>query len=171
MGISWKSIDNIHYIKLYFPQDPRTHGKSKTENEAAHDNFGYLIIWIKYGKWLKYILLDNRKFHSTRTTDRCVRALLNKRNTIIPHSIKEIQYKIFNIKIVVDIFFFNIICLFNSKFLLNMKYSFNIFFQCTIFTNYFNNILLNSEVDSRLLIIGRKRVSAYDLWQYPSYRL
>ena len=37
------------------PQDPRSHGKPNTEDEAAHDNSGQPTIWVKHGKWLKRI--------------------------------------------------------------------------------------------------------------------
>ena len=84
--MSWERIGNIHYTKLRSPQDPRSHGKPNTEDEAAHDNSGQLTICVKHGKWLRRMMLHNRKYHSTRTTHRCVRGLLNKRSDTNPHS-------------------------------------------------------------------------------------
>ena len=48
-------------------------------------------------------MLHNRKYHSTRTTDRCVRGLLNKRSDTNPHSTKETQYETFNVKVVLSV--------------------------------------------------------------------
>jgi hypothetical protein len=41
-----EGIGNIHchYTKLRSPQDPRSHGKPNTEDEAAHNNSGHLTI-------------------------------------------------------------------------------------------------------------------------------
>ena len=75
LGMSWEGIGNIHYTKLRSPQDPRSHGKPNTEDEAAHNNSGHLTIWVKHGKWLRRMMLHNRKYHSTRTTDRCERII------------------------------------------------------------------------------------------------
>ena len=96
--MSWEGIGNIHYTKLRSPLDPRSHGKPNTEDEAAHDNSGQLTIWVKHGKWLRRMMLHNRKYHSTRTTDWCARGLLNKHSDINPHSTKETQLKILNMK-------------------------------------------------------------------------
>ena len=101
--MSWEGIGSIHYTKLRSPQDPRSRGKPNTEDEAAHDNSGRQTIWVKHGKWLRRMVLHNRKYHSTRTTDRCVRGLLNKRSDANPHSTKETQYDTFNVKIVLSV--------------------------------------------------------------------
>ena len=50
------------------------------------------------------------------------------------------------------------------KFLLSVKFCYMVRFR-------FNNTSPSSERGPRFLIVGRKRVSAYDLWQCPCYRL
>ena len=156
--MSWEGIGNIHYTKLRSPQDPRSHGKPNTEDEAAHDNSGQLTIWVKHGKWLRRMMLHNRKYHSTRTTDRCVRGLLNKRSDTNSHSTKETQYETFNVKVVLSV-----TPLLSVKLLLSVKFILHWF--------RFNSTPPSSERGPRFLIVGRKRVSAYDLWQCPCYRL
>ena len=54
-----------------------------------------------------------------------------------------------------------------------MIYIYNIYIHiyCYMGRFRFNNTLPSSERGPRFLIVGRKRVSAYDLWQCPCYRL
>ena len=180
--MSWEGVGNIHYTKLRSLQDPRPHGKPNTEDEAAHNNSGQLTMGVKHGKWLERMMLHNRKYHSTRTTDRYVRGFLNKRSDANPHSTKETQYETCNVKVLLgvtpllsvklsSVWHLYSVWNFCSVWHLHSVWNF-----CSVWSFYYTgrfrfNTPPSSERGPRFLIVGRKQVSAYALWQCPCYRL
>ena len=170
------------------------HGKPNTEDEAAHDNSGQLTMGVKHGKWLKRMMLHNRKYHSTRTTDRYVRGFLNKRSDTNPHSTKETQYETFNVKVLLgvtpllsvklsSVWHLYSVWNFCSVWHLHSVWNFcsvwhlrSVWNFCSVWSFYYTgrfrfNTPPSSERGPRFLIVGRKQVSAYALWQCPCYRL
>ena len=137
---------------------------------------------VKHGKWLRRMMLHNRKYHSTRTTDRCVRGLLNKRSDTNPHSTKETQYETCNVKVLLgvtpllsvklsSVWHLYSVWNFCSVWHLHSVWNF-----CSVWSFYYTgrfrfNTPPSSERGPRFLIVGRKQVSAYALWQCPCYRL
>ena len=192
--MSWEGVGNIHYTKLRSLQDPRPHGKPNTEDEAAHNNSGQLTMGVKHGKWLERMMLHNRKYHSTRTTDRYVRGFLNKRSDTNPHSTKETQYETCNVKVLLgvtpllsvklsSVWHLYSVWNFCSVWHLHSVWNFcsvwhlhSVWNFCSVWSFYYTgrfrfNTPPSSERGPRFLIVGRKQVSAYALWQCPCYRL